>query len=146
MSSENLRSVTTNIMHRCSAYARRSLFVVNHEKLEKWTLKHWWISDGVMKKIFTKHWMSAIYILAEVQHFPLEGLATTVSKRTRGANAISPVLNLNFVQIFIDICSESIKTHSVRYSKYCQTWWTKWQFSRLTQSIVIWIQHSRDND
>ena len=84
ISSENLRCVTTNIMHRCSVYARRSVFVVNQEKLEKWTLKHWWVSAGVIKKVFMKHWMSAIYILAEVQHFPPEGLATTVSKRTIG--------------------------------------------------------------
>ena len=146
ISSENLRCVTTHIMHRCSVYARRSFFVVNHEKLEKWTLKHWWISAGVIKKVFTKHWMSAIYILAEVQYFPPEGLAATVSKRTIGANAISPISNLNFVLIFIEICSESIRTHSVRYSKYCQTWWAKWQFSRLTQPIVIWIQRSWDND
>ena len=122
------------------------VFVVNHQKLEKWTLKYWWISPGAIKNVFTKHWMSAIYILADVQHSPPEGLATMVSKRTIGANAISPILNLNFLQIFIDICSESIETHSVRYSKYCQTWWTKWQFSRLTQSIVIWIQNSWDGD
>ena len=65
-----------------------------------------------------------IYILAEVQHFSPQGLATTFSKRTIGANVTSPVSNLNFVQIFIEICFESIKTQSARYSKYYPTWWT----------------------
>ena len=119
ISSEYSRCVTTNIMHRCSVYEHRSFFCRQSSETREMNVETLMdISSYYHKSVYETLNVSDIY-LAEVQHFPHEGLATTVSKRTIGANAISPVLDLNFVQIFIEISSESIKTHSVRYSKYC---------------------------